>query len=299
MEGKSTATAALKDGLKVLAFFDIFDHPLTEKEIFVLIGAKVDFADFTREIKSGLESAGGFYYLRDRRDLHEIRRKQDLSSAVLWKRVKFFKWIFALVPFVRMAAVCNNLAFGAADDDSDIDLFIVAAKNRIFTVKFFTTVLFQVLGIRRHGNKIKGRFCLSFFVSEGAMNLDSIRIDDDVYLDYWLATLKPVYGFDVMKKFIKANGSITQKFPNLDFFSEVRPVDGVCMIKRVKEFLLGGKVGDFIESRLRIFHINRLKKRADLLKIEASVVVNDRMLKFHNTDRRKLYRDEYLKRIIA
>lgn len=81
----------------------------------------------------------------------------------------------------------------AADEDSDIDLFIETVPGMIWTGRVVATVFFSVLGIRRHGNKVKGRFCLSFFAAEGA-DFGGLAIEDDAYLYEWARRLVAVDG---------------------------------------------------------------------------------------------------------
>ncbi|MBI4231920.1 hypothetical protein HY605_01695, partial [Candidatus Peregrinibacteria bacterium] len=119
----------------------------------------------------------------------------------LWQRVnryvKFLEWI----PFLRMLAVCNNLAFDRVTAGSDIDLFIVAKKGRLFIVRTLVTGVLHVLGVRRHGDKVAGRFCLSFFVDDCALDLKKLAIERDIYLAFWIFSMKPVIDDGVSEKF--------------------------------------------------------------------------------------------------
>ena len=72
------------------------------------------------------------------------------------------KWV-SWIPGLRMVAICNSLSMYASDADSDIDLFVVTEKNRLWFVRILMTIVFQILGVRRHGNHVAKRFCLSFF----------------------------------------------------------------------------------------------------------------------------------------
>jgi hypothetical protein len=50
-------------------------------------------------------------------------------------------------------------------EDSDIDLFVVTEKNRLWLVRILITIIFSVLMVRKTKTKHKKRFCLSFFVT--------------------------------------------------------------------------------------------------------------------------------------
>ena len=92
-----------------------------------------------------------------------------------------------------MVAVCNSLSMYSVDEDSDIDLFIVASPGRIWTVRILVTLIFQLLGVRRYGKKVSGRFCLSFFATTDGLDMSEIALDGgDPYLETWVKYLAPV-----------------------------------------------------------------------------------------------------------
>jgi predicted nucleotidyltransferase len=96
-----------------------------------------------------------------------------------------------------MIALCNSRAMGKADKNSDIDLFVITKKENLWTARFIVTAITAILGVRRrntHGlKKTKDKFCLSFFITEEAMNLGDIRLQpNDPYLDRWIYTLLPL-----------------------------------------------------------------------------------------------------------
>lgn len=81
----------------------------------------------------------------------------------------------------------------AADGDSDIDLFVETAPGMLWTGRVMTTLFFSLLGVRRHGKYVKGRFCLSFFAVENA-DLGKVAIEEDAYLYEWARRLVSVDG---------------------------------------------------------------------------------------------------------
>jgi len=69
--------------------------------------------------------------LKGRITLPEARKTHKFIAEKLWNRVKFYSNSMQKMPFIRMIAVCNNLAYDNANEKSDIDLFIVV-KDGIF-----------------------------------------------------------------------------------------------------------------------------------------------------------------------
>lgn len=212
----------------------------------------------------------------------------------LWRKVDSFSWIIQIVPFLRMAAVCNNLAFGKVSKDSDIDLFVIARSGRLFTVRFFLTVLMHVFGVRRHGDKIAGRFCLSFYVDESAMDLSSIALEDDIYLAYWVKALVPVVDRGaIMREFQDKNIWVEKYFEVLPSMRGrvKKECSFVKILRFFFEFMLNGRVGNFVERKLMKWQLENIHKKMKKLGSDASIVATSSMLKFHNRDRRRYYKN--------
>lgn len=57
--------------------------------------------------------------------------------------------LLELFPQILLIALCNSRAMGEADENSDIDLFIIAKKGNLWTVRFIVTILTSILGVRR------------------------------------------------------------------------------------------------------------------------------------------------------
>lgn len=292
-----------------LCFFDLFDYPLTFEELKFYLLSVQQFSD--EEIVSALEndpsvvSKDGFYCLKGSEGHVNSRKVRSVIAANYFKKLRRFLPFIRLIPFVKMVAVCNTLAIGCPTAKSDIDLFVVSKKNRIFLVRTLTTVLFHLLGVRRHDEKIAGRFCLSFFVSDEKLDLAHLLKDkSDVYFMYWFRTLQPLYGKETFQKFIRENDWASEYFSDSqgEAKSSVKLFWNNGGIYRLSgafwEFVLGGFIGDFFEG---IFSRKHLKRHALNMKSftgDSSVIVNKYMLKYHNVDRREEYRQKFFEKLL-
>lgn len=220
-------------------------------------------------------------------------------EKVLWRKVFRYAKFLRFVPFLRMVAVCNSLSFGLVDEKSDIDLFVVARRGRLFMARIFLTGLFCLLGVRRHGKKVAGRFCLSFFVDEDFLDLSRIALQDDVYLAYWIGNLKLILDDGVGEKFFAANGWAGSYFQSDFVFDWIAPVDGFLkaggrksgnIFKKIMEWLLGGRFGNFIESVLKKWQLKRARLKKSRVKDQSGLLIDEHILKFHNVDMRREYR---------
>lgn len=256
--------------LKTLAFFDLFDRPLTVYEITqYLPGFQAsDDEIFAYLSQSPLASScEGYFCLKGREAIFSLFFSRKTVNENLWKKVWRFSFIFSFIPFLKDVSVCNRLAYEAATAKSDIDLFVVSKRNRLFLCRTFLLFFLGIFGVRLHGNKITGRFCLSFLVSKDRANVDDIALQPfDVYLFFWEKTLRPI----VFRS---------------SFFA------------RVFEFLLKGKFGDFVEKRLQSWQISRALRKWRELGQPSGVVITSDMLKFHHPDMRRTYFDLWEKTI--
>ena len=274
-----------------LAFFHLFGRPLTEAEI----GRWAwDAEKFTPEqlqrglkIMKDVREEDGYWYLQ--KGTYPDRQEQKKVNAALRSKVFRYLPMLRMVPGLRFCGVGNTLAFDAADEESDIDLFIIARRDMLWFVRLATTIILHMQGVRRHGNKVARRFCLSFFIDEAAMDLSRVAIEDDVYLRYWIATLLPIFGQETWERFQEANSAfvgehLIHAFPG----APTGPEGGNAM---VENFLLS--VGRPILTFVRWLQRSKMRHLPVQLGPGACVVVNDHMLKFHNNDRREKFRDEW------
>lgn len=114
----------------------------------------------------------------------------EFNYDLVWvEKIEYLKKILKFVPFLKQVGVCNSITMGVAGDGSDIDLFVVSKPNRVYLVRFWMVLLFHILGKRRYGDKIEGRFCLSFFVDENHIDMSDIMIEDDYYFQFWVQNI--------------------------------------------------------------------------------------------------------------
>jgi len=215
----------------------------------------------------------------------------DKIEDKLWNKVFRYSWIFNLAPFVKGVFVCNSLAFGTATVNSDIDIFVVTKRNRLYIARFYLNFLLKIFGQRTYGKKTAGRFCLSFFVDEDEMNLTKFSKSNDYYLAYWIYSLKPIVDRNFVSRFASKNKwalNLVNKdnfdYQNEDFRSH--PVSN--FFRRVKEVCFFGFIGNFFEYLFRKFVNNSDHSNP-------CIHISPKVFKFHLNDRRIYFRDSYIK----
>lgn len=217
--------------------------------------------------------------------------KNSGSIKKLWKKTRRHAFWWQMIPFVKCVCVCNSLAMGTARGESDIDLFIITKKDRMFLARALFSFWMHITGTRRHGNKIKKRFCLSFWISEDGMDMSKIAFKDDIYLHYWLATLKPVYGKETYNTFMNVNKAFLDRFKNRKKSYRkalMRDVPTCTNWRTLWENIFETtKLAPWLEGICRNHQLKRARKRYEKLGKPFGIVITDTMLKFHDNDIRK------------
>lgn len=295
--------------IKTLSFFSLFSYPLTKEEIFsYLWKAKIDRNELYKKLEEMrndgvLAEKYGYYFLPDR-DIAENRRQYFLESELKLKIARKAVKKISMVPFIKAIFVCNSVAFGTAEKNSDIDFFIVTAKKRLWLVRFLTNIILLIFGLRVGKNKTGNRICLSFYLNEENLDLKNIRVvPEDVYLSFWLATLLPLYDPQrIGDKIIKENRWLSELLPNfpesLSFYiKEVKNGGMKSFLKKILEKTWGKAYGDLMEKQAAEAQKTKLKFSLKE-QIAPNVVLDDTMLKFHENDRRREYYEKWRNKIL-
>jgi hypothetical protein len=289
--------------LKTLIYFDLFNFPLTSWEIWKWLlndtGQKVFQVELLEVIqaleqgeylKNKLTFRKGFYYLRGRDRIVEERLDKYIYAWQKFRIVRRVAGLLKMIPFIKLIAVCNDLAYFNAPEESDLDFFIITAKNRIWTTRFAAVLLTKLFGLRPSPKSKKNKICLSVYVSEDKLNLEDLKISaDDLHFAYWLENLIPVYDSGgYYQKLREANIWIGNYLPQrIAYDSNFRQrvnEGGFCrFIKKLSRYL----VLNADEKIYRWYQKRKFSEKIkELLNLDTRVVVNDNILKFHTNDNR-------------
>lgn len=218
--------------------------------------------------------------------IQTTKKQEKWSFAYLEKAWKYLPML-RFLPGVRAVAVCNSAAMGTANEASDIDVLIITSPKKLWTARIFCTAFLHFLGVRRHGKRVKGRFCLSFFITKNAMNFEKIALlPHDPYLAFWVSTLHPIFGKDLFlrladenRKFVKHNAHIP-----LLFLEKLRKEakKGPFLQK-----ILEKMCGNWCEFWCKKIFLPRTLAKKRKLKDDSGIIISENILKFHNSDRRK------------
>lgn len=232
------------------------------------------------------------HYLEEKnmKSIEEILRIQtspSVSEIRLFERAQKYLRFVSWIPGLRMVAVCNSLSMYASDEGSDIDLFVVTDPGRMWFVRIALSGVFQLLGVRRHGEHVAGRFCLSFFSTTEALDFSTFAIEDDVYLKTWIEHLKPILDIgNTYAEFLEKNSKWTNAQPTADA-RRFRIIE-----KPLPKEWFGGLWNLVNRALRRIFEPVTLREYERLGK-PWGIIISENMLKFHREDARIEIREEW------
>ena len=272
-----------------LAYFAYFQFPLTALELWKWCDVPtttVIEVEETLTSSAWLRSCGcvsdqGFFALGDAAAWRTERLRRMTDALRKSRRASRFAKFASRLPWVKMIAVCNSLAFSFTNDESDIDLFVVTERGTIWSTRLILAGALAFMRARP-GERAKDPLCLSFFVADDRLDLSSVKIGPkDPYLMFWIATLSPVLDRgDVLAKLRVANGWMRPDLPR------------AYGVRRAQPY-----VAPSVRTFPVLFSIERIAERMQrarfplalrtMMNTDTRVVVTDGMLKFHHNDRRQ------------
>jgi hypothetical protein len=256
IEKKEDRSLLQQQVFEVLAYFDVFKHPLAQHEIQRIIGADNDTLLLLLNdlcLRKVIFVHAQFYSMdADIETLvHKRTLAEKLAKEYLPKLEKYQK-IIASFPFVRGIAVSGSLSKGVMHENGDIDFFIITQPGRLWICRSLLVAYkkFRLLNSRKY-------FCLNYFVDTN--NLE-IR-DKNIFTFMELFHLMPVFSeHNTLGDFFKANAWMEYYFPAF----RVPALDASQASNARKnrtEKLLAGRWGDMLEHLAHRLTLKRWRKK--------------------------------------
>jgi hypothetical protein len=238
----------LKTGiLKVLAYFDLFDYPVSAEEIRFLLDCPVEKKELLQDLEKLVQSQflfrfGEFYSLTDdpssaKKRLDGNQRAKPLIS--IGSRIAAFLFWF---PFVRGVAISGSLSKNFAEVNADIDLFIITKANRLWIARTLLHLFKKLTYLT--GNQ--HWYCMNYFIDEEALLIE----EKNIFTATELITLMPKFGAEAFVQFFQANDWANLFFPNYQVkWRESLNCPGRSgRIKKAMEFLFNNRLGDRLDN---------------------------------------------------
>jgi hypothetical protein len=252
--------------LTTLAYFDMFNYPLTRAEVYLFLQAKHDFELFDIALQNLLDDRmvhlfDKFYTLKNDHYLVVRRNEGNQMAAELIKIAEKVGNLLIRFPFVRGIAISGSLSKNFADENSDVDLFIITEKNRLWIAR---TIMHCFKKLTFLVNK-EHLFCMNYYIDMQHLEI----AEKNIYTAIEIGTLIPLQGDVVFDNFFAAN-TWTRKFlPNKNMrISSAKPSKR-HWLKSLFEYILNLPIGNTIDSMLMKVTANRWSKKTILKKLNS------------------------------
>lgn len=244
--------------LKVLAYFDMFNYPLLKEEVHFFLDHEVA----TDDVESALQQLvgarcifrhGDFYSLNHDRSLVTRRLKGNHHARNLLTTAYKVSALLYRFPFVRGIGISGSLSKNFADEQADIDFFIITKADRLWIARTMMHLFkkFTFLVGRQHW------FCMNYYVDEEAMMIE----ERNIFTATELITLMPVAGNGTLDDFFHVNAWAMDYFPNAHLRNDRKKFNRFPWYKKFTEWIFNNRFGDALDNFLMKLTSRRWKKK--------------------------------------
>ena len=258
-ENRISVSSFGKSIIKTLAYYDIFNYPLTAEEIYNYLGTNhVSSMDVVNEIeklcKDGLIYNKNNFYLLTNNDNYISRRidGNKLAEKKMDSAFRMTKFI-SKFPYVRAILLSGSISKGYMEKDSDVDYFIITHPNRLWVARLLLMVFKKIFLL--NSRKV---FCINYFVDTETLEIE----EKNIFTATELTTLIPTYGTELYEALYSQNIWIKEFYPNFPKRDTVGiPENKNSLIKKSFEKLLNNSFGDKLDDfAMNLFEKSNLRK---------------------------------------
>lgn len=247
-----------KNILATLAYFDVFNYPLTREEIALFLPVKYESALFDIAMACLIGNRliyrfDKFYSLKN--DPYLVQRRSDGNQKAfeMVKTARKVGNILIKFPYVRGIAISGSLSKNYADDESDIDLFIITAPNRLWIARTlmhcFKKLAFLV--------KLENYLCMNYYIDEQQLEIP----EKNIYTATEVVTLIPIQGDTTFADFFAANAWTRNYLPNHIMRVSTAKSLTKMALKSTIEWLFNNYWGEKLDNRLMKITTSRWNRK--------------------------------------
>lgn len=267
-ETSSCSTAILE----TLAYRSLFKYPMSYRQLYTYLisDTQYDTEIFRAELRSlckgrKVKAKNDLFYIDGVTPVNWKERAKN--SLALLNEVDHVIKHLKSIPWIEMIGITGAVAAHNAPKNDDIDLFIIAKKNRIWITRLFVVLISKTLGRYRTQEDPSGKLCPNIFISVD--NLGWPRTKRNVYVAHEILLMQPVFNRNqTYFKFIEANTWV------FDYFSHL----SIDYKHKKQERFKESSLLDLFERFLMIFQIWYMKNK------KTSEIVSRDVIHFDKTD---------------
>jgi hypothetical protein len=246
-----------QDILKTLAYFDYFKYPLSREDICTFLPQLcsqpvVDEMLTILVNENIIFKIDNFYSLQN--DPGRVKKRREGNQRAI-KKLAIAKKVAGMLshfPYVQTVAVSGSLSKHFADENADIDFFIITSANRLWIARTCMHFLKKLSYIAGKQNWL----CMNYFVDEMGLNIQ----EKNIFTAMEIATLLPMQGANHFENFIAANAWIHSYFP-AHIISSSAPEIKKGFTRKCFEKIFNTRLGDIIDIWLMNITDKRWKNK--------------------------------------
>jgi hypothetical protein len=152
-----------------------------------------------------------------------------------------------------------------------------------------------------------GKFCFPFFMTDKNLSLKNIALPNDIYLAYWIHTLKPIYNTHyIYGRFMKMNETFCQNILGIEADENTQFTlleENRAFLKRTRRSAFFAHLHlknplspflDLIDTKIRELSMKRIQKQIIPSENTEGITIHENMIKIHFNDRRKEISEQVL-----
>lgn len=200
---------------ETLKYFAKYDYPLTKKELELWshIPHPLTSPLLTKErgLRGEVENKNGYFFLKGRSNLINIRRQREKYSLLKWGIAYRYATKLAKISFIQAIFVTGSLAMNNCKKSDDIDFMIVTSPNTLWLTRFVVMLLFA-RNRRFPGQKIApDKICTNLWVDTNNLNIK----DKNLYHAHEILQAKCIFDRGgVQYQFLKQNSWVKEYLLN-------------------------------------------------------------------------------------
>ena len=241
-------TALSQNILKALVYFDLFNYPLKPDEVYCNLQTNhVTRAEVARELQeltkaNVLFQSGEYFSLQPDRDLISRRITGNKKAREYMRIAERRARLIYQFPFVRAVMISGSLSKNYADEQTDIDFFIITAPGRLWVARTLLVLFKRIFLLNSHKF-----FCVNYFIDEEHLEIE----EKNLFTATELSTLLPMHGFELYHRFVGCNAWVREILPNAQEkkANEGSGHDTNYWLKRSLEYVLDSGIGSWFETK--------------------------------------------------
>ena len=281
--------------LEALAYFDVFDFPLTKHEI-LKYSRLPNIIELEKYISQLLEreiifKLGDCYAIRNEPKLVKNRVENATRAFAYHPQAKKKSKLISQFPYVKGVFISGSLSKGVMDKDGDIDFFIVTKANRLWVARTLL-ILYKKIFLFNS----RKYFCINYLVDENSLEIEQ----KNRFTAVELLSLLPMVNTNLHQDII-GNNDWVQSYFSGNFHENPEAIELKSnTIKSLLETVLNGFLGNKLDDFFMKITLKRWQQKFGHLTgkdFEIALRTNKKVSKHHPSNFQKRVLEAYDQRI--